>query len=423
MNGKKTLTLIVLILIATTALAQAQEEQIIVKLKKNPLALQAVALQEIQLFQQDLEKTYLMNIEGTTTYSYLHLGPGFFYGTISKSRLELLEKDERIEYIVEDREVITTITLETLLEIYQFASIIEKGFNGQGIKIAVIDTGKPIRTDLPVAGAKDFTGTGVDDKLGHSTAIVSIIKTISPKAEIYTYKALTTGLGKSSTIMRAIDQAVQDKMDIITLQIGASPTIWDPLKEMTNWAGTQTLVFVSAGNCGKDGPDPRCSWEGISSPGNAPNAITIGGLDQYGNKATFSPIAQAIKKPNAYALATNIEAYNLENGTTPISGNSFSAPIAAAYQANILSNGINNSLPLAAKKTLFYKGLNDPIQGWDLTTLQGTVYPPNALLIAIEPIIATLTAIVIDYAIVILILIAMIITGGYYLQKNNNGKD
>ena len=422
---KTWLIAITLILFCATAFAATpyEQEEVIVKFKPSPLAVQnaAIGLQEIQLFEQELASIYSMNIRGTTYYSQMHVGPGFVYGTVSENKIDELQENERVEYIVKDRKVITFETeatsLEGLASVYQFNQIIQQGFDGEGIKIAVIDSGKPIRSDLEVAGAKDFTGTGVNDSQGHSTAIVSIIRAIAPKAEIHTYKAIVLGEGRASTIMRAIDQAVQDDMDIITLQIGASPTMFDPMKEMVDWAGTQTLLFSSAGNCGAEGPDTACGWTGISSPGNSANAISVGAITQQGYKASFSPINELIKKPDAYALGTNIEVYALTSGKRIVSGNSFSTPIAAAYAADLLSQGINNDLPLQAKKTIFFKGLEDTQAGWDLTTLRGEVYPPNALLIAIEPIIDAIVAIIANNALGILFSISAIIAITFYWKR------
>jgi len=411
--------------IVLLSLGTVSGERIIVKLEKSPLATQSagIALQELQLFEQDLINVYGMNVQGATTYSYLHLGPGFVYGDIPKDQIDDLLKDERIEYIAEDGKVITFgISLEQVKTQFKFDELIENGYDGEGIKIGVVDTGEPVRKDLNVVKGFDFTGTGTQDAMGHSTAIVSIINALAPKAQVYTYKAIVHGEGRTSTIIRAIEKAVQDKMDIITLQVGGPPTQIDPLKEIVNWGGKQTLLFSSAGNCGEATPDIRCEWVGISSPGNAENAVTIGAINQYGVMAGFSPKGnEALKKPDAYALGTRIQVAGLEQGTIRIvSGNSFSTPIAAAYAANLLSKGINNDLPVAGKKTLFFNGLKDTIPGWDVTTLRGEVCPSKGLGIPIEPIMTSILSIVFNNIVIISLLLVVVLLLGFILVKERN---
>jgi minor extracellular serine protease Vpr len=194
-----------------------------------------------------------------------------------------------------------------------------EGKAGQGIKIGVIDSGIDAghpgfqAPDLPVPEGfpkvrresdmaftnhkvivarsyEDMLGAAspsAADVIGHGTALAmvaagvrnkgpyGIITGIAPGAYLGSYKIFTGVEGRSRTdvIVRAIDDAVADGMDVINLSIGSSPAP-HPERDLLyqaveRSAAAGVIVTKSAGN---SGPDPGT----ISSPGDAPNGITVG---------------------------------------------------------------------------------------------------------------------------------------------------
>lgn len=194
---------------------------------------------------------------------------------------------------------------------------------GAGIKIAIIDTG----VDSGHAGFQDaslalpagFPKTNADsdvaftnnkvivarsyanyfekpdadssarDRIGHGTATamtaagvlnagpLATISGMAPKAYIGSYKVFgSPNVNDGATddaILKAIDDAVNDGMDIISLSLGAdaaSATDSDPeVKALEHAAAVGVIVVVAAGN---NGPDPNT----IGSPATAPSAIAVG---------------------------------------------------------------------------------------------------------------------------------------------------
>ena len=160
------------------------------------------------------------------------------------------------------------------------------GFTGNGIKIGVIDTG--INLSHPDFFNQDGTSRflkGYDfvdndtipqDTNGHGTQVTGIIaadgqlKGIAPMAEIFSYRVSSDGESvPSNLIIKAINQAVEDKVDIINISLGVNMT-HNKIDEAVNNAINQGIVVVAA--AGNSGPDKST----IGSPAKNPNAITVG---------------------------------------------------------------------------------------------------------------------------------------------------
>jgi len=172
----------------------------------------------------------------------------------------------------------------------------EMGIDGQGIKIAVIDTGVNfehpdllgIGGDGKILGGYDFIENDnfPQDTNGHGTQVAGIIaadgeKTgVAPKSKILAYRVSEDGEAVSSDlIIKAIKQAIIDEADIINISLGVD-IIHDEIDNAVNEAVNSGIVVVVA--AGNSGPDE----ETIGSPGANPNAITVG--------ATYNDIDSSI---------------------------------------------------------------------------------------------------------------------------------
>ncbi len=162
----------------------------------------------------------------------------------------------------------------------------ELGYKGEGIVIGIIDTGVDhMHPDLfgfgdsaKVVGGYNFVG-GTQmpvDTNGHGTQVAGIIAAdgqvqgIAPKSSIISYKVSDDGEEVSSDlIVKAIEQAMEDDVDIINISLGVNRTN-SKIDEAVNKAVDQGIVVVAA--AGNDGP----GLGSIGSPGKNPNAITVG---------------------------------------------------------------------------------------------------------------------------------------------------
>jgi minor extracellular serine protease Vpr len=160
------------------------------------------------------------------------------------------------------------------------------GFDGNGIKIAVIDTGVDYNhpdlfgfgPDGKVIGGFDFIENDDSplDTNGHGTEVTGIIaadgalKGIAPRAKILAYRVSDTGNSVSSDlIVKAIQRAVEDDADVINISLGVNRTN-DRIEDAINYAVQKGVIVIAA--AGNSGPDLKT----IGSPGKDPHAITVG---------------------------------------------------------------------------------------------------------------------------------------------------
>ncbi len=232
------------------------------------------------------------------------------------------------------------------------------GYNGKGVKIAVLDTGvDTTHPDLKdqVIESKNFSAAAdASDHFGHGTHVASIAAGtgakshgkytgVAPGAKILNGKVLDdTGSGDDSGILAGMEWAATEGADIVNLSLGGfdTPEI-DPLEAEVNKLSEQKgiLFAIAAGN---EGP------ESIGSPGSAADALTVGAVDGNDKLADFSstgPAADGSIKPDVTAPGVDITAaaakgsvIDQEVGENPpgyltISGTSMATPHVAGAAA------------------------------------------------------------------------------------------
>jgi serine protease AprX len=180
---------------------------------------------------------------------------------------------------------------------------------GEGIVVAVIDSGIAPSSDLQVSRITqfyDFTLAGCGaapvscrvapfDDFGHGTHVAGLIGSsgqlsnnlyqgVAPGVKFVGVRVLDkAGVGTTSDVIDAIAFVVANRMElgvqIINLSLGHpifAPAAFDPLVRAVEQASAAGItVVIAAGN----NPKNRTGYAGIMSPGNAPSAITAGAVD------------------------------------------------------------------------------------------------------------------------------------------------
>ena len=176
---------------------------------------------------------------------------------------------------------------------------------GAGIGVAIVDSGLTANADFQsrITGFYDFTRGGVAtspfDDYGHGTHVAGLIGSagvlsggklmgVAPRVHFVGLKVLDkNGQGRTSDVINAIEFVVANKarlkVHIINLSLGhpiLAPAANDPLVRAVEKATDAGLVVVaSAGNLGMDNETGEPGYTGITTPGNAPSAITAGALN------------------------------------------------------------------------------------------------------------------------------------------------
>jgi serine protease AprX len=135
------------------------------------------------------------------------------------------------------------------------------------------------------------------DGYGHGTHVASLIgsnqpdiKGVAPGVSFVSLRVLdSTGSGLTSNVINAVQWAVANKaaygIDVLNMSLGhpifeAAET--DPLVQAVEAAVRSGIVVVaSAGNFGVNPTTGVVGYGGISSPGNAPSAITVGAVRTF----------------------------------------------------------------------------------------------------------------------------------------------
>ncbi|MFF8840215.1 S8 family serine peptidase [Streptomyces sp. NPDC015130] len=177
----------------------------------------------------------------------------------------------------------------------------ESGYDGTGVRIAVLDTGVDRTHDdlrTRVVGEKNFSASpDAVDRVGHGTHVASIAagtgarsggayKGVAPGAEVISGKVLDDeGFGDDSAVIAGMEWAAAEGADIVNLSLGGgdSPGV-DPLEATVNrlTAEKGILFTIAAGNEGEGGSST------VGSPGSADAALTVGAVDKDDRLADFS---------------------------------------------------------------------------------------------------------------------------------------
>lgn len=304
-----------------------------------------------------------------------------FSGLLTIEAIYKLSNNPDITFISFDTKVYTLLDIALPTIAANFPH--DKGYNGEDVTIAIIDTGVSPHEDLVkpnnrIIGFNDIVNRKTEpyDDNGHGTHVAGIIAGngysskgkyvgVAPKANILVVKALDeNGGGSSSDLIQAISFIIETKdlynTKIINLSLGTpahSSCEKDPLCRAVEKAVSAGItVIVAAGNSGPG--------EGtILSPGISNKVITVGAVDDKktidtsdDTLADFSsrgPTLDGLNKPDILAPGVNIESLSNTNKSNYISlsGTSMSTPMVSGSVA-LLFNKYGDLHPSEIKEKL-----------------------------------------------------------------------
>lgn len=158
---------------------------------------------------------------------------------------------------------------------------------GEGIKVAVIDTGRPTHPDIAVAGAVDFTGSGPEDRRGHGTHCAGTIAAngkllgVAPGVELYTVKVFPdSGGADPAVIASALDWCRDKGIDVVSMSLSGPADNSDMRTAVKRCYDVGVVMVAAAGNFGRD-------W-GVMYPAKYPEVLAVAAVDTAKVAADFS---------------------------------------------------------------------------------------------------------------------------------------
>ena len=212
---------------------------------------------------------------------------------------------------------------------------------GEGIRVAILDTGISDHTDLITAWKKDNAincssdATWEDKGSGHGTHVAGIIAGsdndfgvvgVAPGCEIIPIKVLDdSGAGNYESIEKGLKNAINMNVDIINMSLGSSTAPPESLHDLIKQAVAQGIVVVAA--AGNDA-------HAVNYPARYDEVIAVAALDQNGSLATFTS-----KDDTIDIVAPGVDIYStyLNNEYCKMSGTSQASPFVAGICALIKS--------------------------------------------------------------------------------------
>lgn len=209
---------------------------------------------------------------------------------------------------------------------------------GDGITVAVLDTGHPEHFDLPnceegynaLDGINDFK-----DAHGHQTHCAGILCAsdndfgtvgVAPNIKCISVKVLSdTGSGSVASVVSGLDYCIKIKPDIVSMSLGGStpsPLMHEKIKKLYNM---NIPVVCAAGNTGSGGVNWPAAFE---------ETIAVAAFDKEGKVAWFSSRGDMVEWA---APGVNILSTYRNNGYAVLSGTSMACPFMAGILALMLS--------------------------------------------------------------------------------------
>lgn len=215
------------------------------------------------------------------------------------------------------------------------------GYDGTGVKVAVLDTGVDLKhPDLVdrIADSRSFVpDESVQDGHGHGTHVASTIagsgaasggkyKGVAPGAKVLVGKVLSDeGAGMESWILDGMDWAARSGAKVVSMSLGGQEGAdgTDPMAVAVNQltAETGVLFTIAAGNSG-----PGATT--VGSPGVADAALTVGAVDSADAVTDFSSRGP---RGGDGALKPEITAPGFKIVAARASGTSMGTPEGDAY--------------------------------------------------------------------------------------------
>jgi subtilisin family serine protease len=246
------------------------------------------------------------------------------YASLPETAIELLRKDPKITYVDLNNHVEAIgQTMPWGIDRINVPQAWAQS-SGEGVKIAILDTGVGPHPDITVYGGYDFVNNDADpsDDNGHGTHVAGTLAAVfndfgvvgvAPQAHIYSVKILgSDGKGNSAWAIQGIEWAVNNDVQIISMSWNASNT-WSLRAAVNNAYNSGILLIAAAGNENNK----------VAYPAADESVIAVSATKQDNTRADFSGVGSAVELA---APGVDINSTWLNDGYAVMSGTSMATP-------------------------------------------------------------------------------------------------
>lgn len=239
-------------------------------------------------------------------------------------------------------EQFTARSLHQMKAVYPFDQISREwawgGATGQGIKVAVIDSGIDAAHEAIGGRVNGYAAVqeGPDgiqyetaphpDAYGHGTACAGIIRSIAPECELYSVKVLGNDLsGRGIVFSSGLRWAIEQGVHVCNLSLGTTKKeFYGVLHELADMAYFRNIILVTAAN-------------NIAIPSFPSMYSSVISVASHAGKDPFQYYYNAKPPVEFGAPGINVRVAWNENKWITATGNSFAAPHITGIITCILS--------------------------------------------------------------------------------------
>ena len=273
-----------------------------------------------------------------------------------------------------------------------FNAASDKAYTNQKVIVARSYVSECLAADPDLSAQDDIghgTGTAMAAAGVETTGPLATITGVAPQAYLGNYKVFGSPGANDGTnscaIDTALEDAVNDGMDVVNLSLGSlpAPRVADDLEVqiVESAVSMGVMVVISAGNAG---PDPNT----IASPGTAPSAVTMGAMNN--DRYFAAPVLVGTHGP--YAAIPGDEALPAHPITAPLVDISLKLDSTGLACSALPANSLTGSIALILRGTCYFQDkLNYAQQAGALAALVYT-YPSSPDAITMDVGTATLPA-------------------------------